>query len=50
MLKPNEVLSLKTKYAFKDLSTRKHYSGPHAWQLRINGELLEKYPYFVGEA
>jgi hypothetical protein len=50
VLKSNESMNLTAKYAFKDLSTRKHYSGQHAWQLRINGDLLEKYHYFVGEA
>lgn len=40
-IKPDEIISVKAKYEFRDLSTRQHYVGQHGWQLLINGEPLE---------
>lgn len=36
-VKPRARLSFKRKLSFKDLSTRKHYPGPHRLQMVING-------------
>lgn len=47
LLGPNKAVLLTMKYRFKDMSTRKHYPGPHAWQLLINGEALELYPFVL---
>lgn len=37
MIKPGEVLLFDKKLDFRDLSTRKHYAGPHMIDLKING-------------
>jgi len=44
-LSPAERVGLKVKYDFRDRTTRKHYLGPHSWQLMINGELLDNYSF-----
>jgi len=46
-LAPKGKVQLKAKYIFKDMMTRKHYLGPHAWQLMINGESFETYSFEV---
>jgi len=38
---PAELKSQKS-YAFKDLSTRKHYAGPHAINLIVNGQTIAR--------
>ncbi len=46
-LSSKESVLLKSKYTFKDLSTRKHYTGRHSWQLKINGEAMQSYAFEV---
>lgn len=46
-LSPGETFAVRLKYVFRDLTTRKHYPGAHAWQLMVNGELFPAYPFDV---
>ncbi len=46
-LDPGKTIPISIQYHFRDLTTRKHYPGPHAWQLMINGELFLIYPFDV---
>lgn len=44
-LKPHEPYHVNINYHFRDLSTRKHYPGPHKWQLLINGHLQSEHEF-----
>lgn len=46
-LKPGETVVLSVRYTFKDMTTRKHYPGPHAWQVMINGEFFSVHSFDV---
>lgn len=46
-MQPGETLAVSLKYVFRDLTTRKHYPGAHAWQLMVNGELSELHAFDV---
>ncbi|MGE0268590.1 MAG: DNA alkylation repair protein [Candidatus Omnitrophota bacterium] len=46
-LGPGETIPVSVKYTFKDLTTRKHYPGPHAWQFMINGEFFPVYSFHL---
>lgn len=41
-LKPGETIWINKKQAFKDLTTRKHYTGIHCLEILINGKVVVK--------
>ncbi len=41
-LSPGETLHINKRHHFKEISTRKYYSGQHALQLQVNGKTLPK--------
>lgn len=47
-LKPHEVLQINKKQSFKDLTTRKHYTGTHILEILVNGQVFgaEKFELF----
>jgi len=47
ILHPQERLPIKVKYAFRNMTTRKHYPGVHFWQIVINGESMNLYPFEI---
>jgi len=44
---PNQTVSFKKKISFKDLTTRKHYSGNHYIFITINGKEMERVNFDV---
>jgi hypothetical protein len=36
-LAPGERLTINKRHSFKPISTRRHYAGPHAIELQVNG-------------
>ena len=36
-VEPNQVMEVKKRHSFKNLSTRKHYPGIHQFEVRVNG-------------
>jgi len=45
VLSKQHSVRLSGSYIFKDLTTRKHYFGTHAWQLLINGVEQKRYEF-----
>jgi hypothetical protein len=41
-LKPLSKVTISKKHSFKDFSTRKHDSGKHALEIRINGKMISR--------
>ncbi len=42
-----KTLKLKKAHSFQDFSTRKHYPGPHAVEIQINGEIMGRAEFEV---
>ncbi|HTF80897.1 MAG TPA: DNA alkylation repair protein [Cytophagales bacterium] len=42
---PQETLTIRKKYSFKPITTRKYYLGQHAISILINGKALEAKPF-----
>ncbi len=45
VLSQGDCIALTAKYVFKNMTTRKHYPGAHAWQLLINGEPAQRFDF-----
>jgi len=46
-LQPREVLSLRKKHSFKQMTTRKHYPGEHQIELQLNGQKCGKQSFVL---
>lgn len=46
-LSKGERVEIRGHYVFKDMTTRKHYPGKHAWQLLVNGVAMKKNDFDV---
>ncbi len=45
--KQGEIITLKTKHSFKQMTTRKHYPGRHIIEVMVNGYRFEKHEFLV---
>ncbi|MDX1910854.1 MAG: DNA alkylation repair protein [Saprospiraceae bacterium] len=46
-LAPQQSESLRRHLSFQDLTTRKHYPGPHRWRILVNGAEMAAYLFMV---
>ena len=46
-LKAGEGITLSQKHSFKQMSTRKHYAGKHAIEIKVNGQLFGQYFFLL---
>jgi len=49
-LAPGEKMELSRSHAFADLTTRKHYPGPHLLELQVNGQVAASCEFVLQEA
>jgi hypothetical protein len=47
MLAPGERLVVSKHHSFRPISTRKHYVGPHALEIQVNGARSESVVFDV---